>query len=364
MQNNPLTNSVPNLELARAWLENCFHSHAPCRSVQHVEIMPLRLLDVSDISCVKLSLDVQTINCYVTLSYKWGQGAKFLLTSGNSMALVSGVSVASFPQTFCDAVEATNYLGFNYLWIDALCIKQDDPQELDDQIRVMDDIFKGSSLTLFAGASESAYSGLGVMRDPLLSQPTEVNLTFHFNGSVYNKPFFINGFRSLAVDGRHYEELPQFQRGCVLQEEVLALRGLIFASDGTWWRYIYEEAEERNVNSSKKEHIRNRYCRFDTFNNLRVWLLGCDPNTESERWPKSNIKREILDEWYTMIKKYSKRQLSFESDVLRAVAGLASAVGKLRGYIYLSGLWAEDLQFGLLWRTYPSSNTTGILPLG
>jgi hypothetical protein len=361
-QNNPLTNSVPNLELARAWLGNCFHSHAPCHSVQHVEIMPLRLLDVSNISCVKLSLDFQNRKRYVTLSYKWGQGAKFLLKSENLMSSVEGVELTSFPETFLDAVETTSYLGFNYLWIDALCIKQDDPQELDDQVRVMDDIFKGSSLTLFAGASEIAHSGLGLMRDPVLCQPTKVNLTFSLNGWMYNKLFFIQSFQLFATDREDYEVLTLFQRGWVLQEEVLARRGLIFATDGMWWGCICEEAKERDLKCSKIERIRNRCSQFDSFNNLRVWLLGHDPYTESKRWSNTNDRGDILDEWYTMIEKYSKRQLSFDSDVLRAVAGLASAVGKLRGFTYVSGLWAEDMQLGLLWRTFQSSSATGILP--
>jgi hypothetical protein len=46
---------------------------------------------------------------------------------------------------------------------------------------------------------------------------------------------------------------------------------------------------------------------------------------------------------------HSRRSLTFATDVLRAVAGLASAMGKIHNCSYPSGLWKEDLQVGLAW---------------
>ena len=51
-----------------------------------------------------------------------------------------------------------------------------------------------------------------------------------------------------------------------------------------------------------------------------------------------------------MVESYTTRQLSFQSDRLPAISGLAEAFEQATGITgYAAGLWQEDLLDGLLW---------------
>jgi hypothetical protein len=50
-------------------------------------------------------------------------------TKSNIQTLISGVEIDRPPQTLKDAVYVTRRLGIRYLWIDALCIIQDSPED-------------------------------------------------------------------------------------------------------------------------------------------------------------------------------------------------------------------------------------------
>lgn len=62
-------------------------------------------------------------------------------------------------------------------------------------------------------------------------------------------------------------------------------------------------------------------------------------------WQRDNH----YDAWYSMVTNYNVRALSYETDVLVALAGLASAVATKHGCTYFAGLWKGDLQIGLCW---------------
>jgi hypothetical protein len=46
-----------------------------------------------------------------------------------------------------------------YIWIDALCIVQDDKQDKDKEIGQMGSIYKDATLTIMAASAKSAYDG-------------------------------------------------------------------------------------------------------------------------------------------------------------------------------------------------------------
>jgi hypothetical protein len=71
------------------------------------------------------------------------------------------------------------------------------------------------------------------------------------------------------------------------------------------------------------------------------------------------MRNSYYDDWYKMITKYSRRHLTYESDGLRALAGLEKGIIRTHGSTYCAGLWKEDLQIGLAWyvaKAYESAN--------
>ncbi|KAF2682280.1 hypothetical protein K458DRAFT_307726 [Lentithecium fluviatile CBS 122367] len=145
------------------WLKECEESHDLCKESCRNSDLPQRVLDVSEDHTVKLISVQGRKGAYITLSNTWGTDAKYLLTATNKASLETGIPENTLPRTFMHAVQLERCLGISYLWIDALCIQQDSPHELDEQIAKMNNIFRRSSLTLFAGAGGTAHSGLEVM---------------------------------------------------------------------------------------------------------------------------------------------------------------------------------------------------------
>jgi len=117
--------------------------------------LPTRLLDLSNDTHVRLveSSSEQLVTSssspirYVALSHRWG-ASQHLIATGNTMQhLYYGLEVTALPQTFRDAVFFARYLGFQYMWIDALCSIQDSPDDWHQESLKMGDIFMCADLT-------------------------------------------------------------------------------------------------------------------------------------------------------------------------------------------------------------------------
>jgi hypothetical protein len=64
------------------------------------------------------------------------------------------------PTTIMDAIKLCKDIGHTYLWVDCLCIIQDEAEEELVQIKSMDIIYSKASLTIVAAAGDDANSGL------------------------------------------------------------------------------------------------------------------------------------------------------------------------------------------------------------
>lgn len=94
-------------------------------------ILPTRLVDVGygmETPHVKLRLssDLAPDTQYLTLSHCWGTKKFTTLQQGNLEAFCSEVPEHALSKTFKDAIKVARELRFRYLWIDSLCITQDD----------------------------------------------------------------------------------------------------------------------------------------------------------------------------------------------------------------------------------------------
>jgi hypothetical protein len=97
------------------------------------------------------------------MSYVWGNAKHLTLRTDTFRRLTSpnGLSdeLEDIPRSFQDAMRLVGCLGLEYLWIDALCIKQDDADDVDSHLRAMDSIYSCAALTIVA-ATDSVDTGL------------------------------------------------------------------------------------------------------------------------------------------------------------------------------------------------------------
>jgi hypothetical protein len=138
----------------------------------------LRLIDVRSRTIVKAPHPKGLY--YLTLSYVWGtehmeleSGMKPVVTNRADIRTTkSGEEATPLPQllpkTIEDAISLTTSLGYRYLWVDALCIVQDDPSRVKKRyLDQMDAVYNCSALTIAAASGRHAdcgIPGIGVPR--------------------------------------------------------------------------------------------------------------------------------------------------------------------------------------------------------
>jgi hypothetical protein len=67
--------------------------------------------------------------------------------------------------------------------------------------------------------------------------------------------------------------------------------------------------------------------------------------------PDEDSNAIFLEWWYRTLERYLQRDITYHSDRLPAIAGLARACAERMQMRYCAGLWVEDLRAGLLWDT-------------
>lgn len=194
------------------WIRLCREWHGPMCSKglldtpRHPsEFLPFMVIDVHKQCLVPFPRSASSPDPYTTLSYVWGNSNHLLtlLSNVNLFSQESAFLKYELPATIRDAIDLTQNLGFRYLWVDSLCITQDDVSVKSQLIDNMDAVYGNSALTIVAGSGHGAHAGLpGFGRKP----PSRI------------KPFVEelgDGLKLgvLHVLGNELESLPHAQRG-------------------------------------------------------------------------------------------------------------------------------------------------------
>ncbi len=159
---------------------------------------------------------------YVALSHCWGildESRRFCTYQDNLNEFKQHIDFERLPNTFKDAVRITRNLGIRYLWIDSLCIIQNDEDDWEEESRRMEHVFSSAYCTLAASSAKSSDVGFLQERQP---RPC-IKIDTVDKGSFYVCP---------AIDNFHVDvqEGVLNERGWVLQERALSRRSIHFTS--------------------------------------------------------------------------------------------------------------------------------------
>jgi hypothetical protein len=222
-------------DLIKDWIKECGYNHqddvstvAP-RYKHPVEII---LVDVLDQKLVRASSSWR----FLTISYVWGKTALDTTTTANrrTREQQGALSKVKPPQLILDAMLLVSQLGERFLWIDCLCIEQDNLSQKHSQISQMDVIYSQSVLTLVALSSEDAGSSL-----PGVCEGTRS----FFKAKEYAFDTYIYGFylRLLELsEATVYES-----RGWTFQERLLSRRCLFLTESDMYYTCHSRISSER-----------------------------------------------------------------------------------------------------------------------
>ena len=201
------------------------------------------------------------------------------------------------PKTFKDALQVTRMLGYRYLWIDAICIIQDDPEDLRNEMAVMGDIYRQSAVTIFAANGPNTDSGLFSKRDARTSKACNVLITLKRDSKLLHGDISIKMGKDTSYDFLN-------SRGWVLQEEVLSGRLIAFGPSMVDWRcmeiHTCEGGTTLNISNSIDISHNDKEMLFEMPNDLMRSIVR-RPDLFDKSLPSSDgFRHTHFDTWYEM----------------------------------------------------------------
>ena len=273
---------------------------------------------------------------YLTLSHCWGGKVPITTTTETLPSQLQHIPLSSLPRTFKEAVDITKNLGFRYLWIDSLCILQDSKDDWEEQSVLMCDIYSNALLNIAARGAPDATFGcfIGRSQDPPACRiPYSVQECPH-EGWMY--------IRSPAYKHERLRETPLDQRGWVVQERALSSRIIHFGAEQLYWEC--KEVTKRQDGNDDDMGTNDLRAFHDFKSDMRIdrkFFAGGLLSPGSPQFRK----------WYLMAEEYTKRHLTYDSDMLPAISGLAKVFHTMSGCTYVAGIRKEYIVLGLSWYT-------------
>ncbi|KAL5321428.1 hypothetical protein ACEPPN_009386 [Leptodophora sp. 'Broadleaf-Isolate-01'] len=264
---------------------------------------------------------------YVALSYVWGR-RKFFTTLGRNVkdleephSLEKAEYLDQIPLTVKDAIHVTREIGIRYLWVDSLCIVQDDDsEEKIKAFKMMDLVYSAADLVIVVAGNADAYTGIRGLHSGSRG----------FRQAIEEvAPGLRLAFKSHWADdtvGTAYET-----RGWTFQETHFANRSLVFVGGKVVFRCQGTDVWE--------EHI------FETPDEIK-----------GQGTSRTASEAEDIGEFEGLIQGYSERVLSYESDIYNAFAGVSRQMMFRLDTDICHGIPTVYFDWFLLWR--PLSNQT------
>lgn len=315
------------LRLVNGWLKAC-ENHGPCnenRIFQWSNMVPFfedgfRLIDVEEGRLVEKRKPCN----YVALSYVWGrlEPGPLCLCKENLSALsqLSALDPTKDSQsagdqmsgTVADTITLCRSIGQKYLWVDSLCIIQDDAEERTRLIHGMDRVYENAMLTVIALSGSDATAGLAGIR------------ARRHNRGLQNLFHEVHGTHSIAIGRISLMEQIQSShwntRGWTFQEQVLSSRKLYFSCDEVFYECPYDTRREGYADDNNKKVL------------LRPpapWY-GRDANIEFMAYTDlglPSLLRKLPDTYHdhhfqNIVSSYTRKSLTEPGDILNALTGI------------------------------------------
>ncbi|EPE31281.1 hypothetical protein GLAREA_12584 [Glarea lozoyensis ATCC 20868] len=325
-------------DVCKDWIGNCELSHSRCR--KGPTTLPGRILDVGfhEDNLIRLRVfEAPQKGYYTALSHCWGGLIQCRTTKGNYSERLDGISVSSLPQSFQDAVTVTRSLEVRYLWIDALCIIQDDIDDWETISGDMAAIYRNAYLVIGADMSENCHEGFLNSWEPgkyptgpgkPVAYITDEKATLYWRTLQHE-------FKPCSVFADRHRRQKIAERVWTFQEHLLSTRMIHFADTELVWEceciVLCEcmEIDPKDTPSGNSIDFRGG---MDGF---RQWLQSSMDNKFSM--------------WSCIVDAVMGKSITYEQDILPALSGIVGEFQRSGAGPYLAGIWLNDYPQSLFW---------------
>lgn len=336
----PDSGSSEALRLVREWYETCCGNHDICqgtfsgqRSVNTTPRLPTRVLDLGppNRSHEPRLLITNGISAkYAALSHCWGKHRLLTTVTSNLAEHCKIMKLDELPKTFRDAIEIVRSLDIRYLWIDSLCIVQDDAEDWRRESVQMGRIYKDAAVTVAASGAADSSEGCFIARE---SPVTPVAIHYKqesYSGSLADdNVMFATLFPDQAVSS--LSQAPLGTRAWITQEWMLSPRTIHYTKARMAWACRTHVKCEDEYTEPPMDEQR-------LFDSVKQYSLA-KAETKSAAATMTEIRESFLADWCEMVSTYTCRNLTYESDKPVAILGLATELSQSIGETYTAGLF-------------------------
>jgi hypothetical protein len=307
---------------------------------------PVRFVDVKQRCIVTFSDKPLGEIPYIALSYVWGhqkyQKTKLLKENVQQLGCAGSLRNMEVPQTIEDAIELTKLLGFDYIWVDALCIIQDDVADQQIQINNMHGVYKTAFATIVAASGAHSDAGLPWLRagtrhyeqrTSIVVAPTDHDPGMSLVTSVKSLPQSLGS--SWTVGHGDIDTSVWNHRAWTMQEKALSRRTITFSEEQVSW-----DCPCASFSEEAFFEIRNLRCRSITSTSYQDLTLS-SLSPEKSPW---DLYRNLVD-------RFSQRDLSYPGDYNDAFAAIIEMFIDTTGEKFLWALPYSRFNLALSWDT-------------
>jgi hypothetical protein len=338
-----LLKPLVDLKLCQRWLQLCCDTHEKCRQEPRSDNATasrnpcFKLIGVQSRSVLRIG-DSKSVK-YATLSYVCGPAytVHVLKESDGWGKDENGILrhplPKDLPKTLEDAMTVTAGIGLSYLWVDSICIAQDDAAEKRSQIEAMYHIYADATICIVAAPGEDSLRGLpgvNIARDQPPS--TRVAIREHVFVGLPRLP--------LSEIIKPYKWMG---RAWTYQELILSKRCLLFTDSEAFFycaSSTFKESEIEDAGGSSREQWADVASNGFRIGNSSIMLA-----TRAE-----GRAEEVCRMYEAAVVEYTRRALSYQTDGLNAFRGLATFLESLLGSDMAYGCPTRMLINCLTWR--------------
>ncbi|OJD39091.1 het-domain-containing protein [Diplodia corticola] len=333
-------------QMIQGWVKSC-DERPPEKDVAHCcslsPTVPTRLIDISG-APQKLRL-VETGGkahaAYAALSYCRGETEPLKTSQDTLAAHMDDIAITKLPWMFLDAVKTARWLDLKYIWIDSLCIIQDDEADREHEMARMHNVFQNSYVTIVPERARCCREGF--LKADNLWNPL-ATLTVRCESGEKGKMLLTQKKDNLPRDENHMAREPPHERAWTLQEVVLSPRVLIYTHDSVVWKcFCHDKGLVYNsLTGEAMGRDWNGYCASAGLTTMRLCPSGVilqpsvaatmpsfllrqlDPGESGKLGRAQTRARQLYRIWEFLVQDYSNRRLTHPEDKLPALAGLAA----------------------------------------
>lgn len=321
-----------NTDLIKKWIHRCdtAHEHTCIRKYDNF-LLPTAARTFIDVEQLCIVTPSDSNVRYIALSYVWGAAQVLIALKSNIAQLRQPGAFERpefrLPRTVWDAMTLCQRLGVRYLWVDSVCIVQDDLEVKREQLRAMGAVYGEAYFTIAAVQAESADAGIhrAGLVDLTQIQPQVIDLPSRRLIIASSKPAI--GLSALRTSG-----LKWATRGWTLQEQVFSRRIIAMDKVVTWVCFGDQWTEDVEFPGE-----------LDS---------SPPPNRDVNPGHKLGIVAyPSISAYGSLAEEYARRDLSYASDAINAFAGIMTPMSQwFPGGLHF-GIAEFTFDVGLLWST-------------